>query len=141
MRTLVKVAAAAAVAVPLALALAGGASAPLSLSDAARSAPAYTVEQLVAVQRAHQAQQHPQWRTLTAEGRIGRLAMLAQRKLRALASGTAPTPGLAAFQGNLTQVRVPSGQGFVLQRQADCSISELMGTYTLSFTAPAIAVQ
>ncbi|MCE9658527.1 MAG: VCBS repeat-containing protein [Burkholderiales bacterium] len=144
MRTLFKAVAVAVVGVPLALAVAGSTFAPnaaQALADAALAAPAYTAEQRVALQRAHQAQQHPQWRTLTAEGRVGRLAMLAQRKVQALASGTSPTPGLAPFQGNLTQVRVASGQAFVLQRQADCSLSELTGSYTLSFTAPAINVQ
>ncbi len=142
MRTLFKVFAAATVVVgvPLAFAIAGGTSTAQLLADAARSAPDGSAEQLVALQRAHQAQQHPQWKTLSTQGRIERLALLAGRRMQALASGDPVQPGLAPFQGNLTQLRGPSGQAIVMQRQADCSLSYLVGSYTLSVTAPAIQV-
>jgi hypothetical protein len=40
--------------------------------------------------------------------------------------------GVAKFQGNLTAISAPSGQGLVLSRQPDCSLSLFTGTIALT---------
>jgi hypothetical protein len=42
--------------------------------------------------------------------------------------------GIAKFQGNLTAISAPSGQGLVLSREPDCSLSLFTGTVSLGST-------
>ena len=73
--------------------------------------------------------------TTSAEQR----AMSAARKFRSQApSDQAQVP--AAFQGNLTIARAPSGQAVALQRQADCSLTAFISTYGLNGVTPDIQV-
>jgi hypothetical protein len=44
--------------------------------------------------------------------------------------------GVAKFQGNLTAISAPSGQGLVLSREPDCSLSLFTGTVSLGSTSP-----
>jgi hypothetical protein len=43
--------------------------------------------------------------------------------------------GVAKFQGNLTAISAPSGQGLVLSREPDCSLSLFTGTVSLGSTS------
>ncbi|MFO1292348.1 MAG: VCBS repeat-containing protein [Rubrivivax sp.] len=102
------------------------------------------MERSLAAARARQAAAHPKWSELSVAARVDRLAMLAGRAVGALRKRVlqagAVTPPVADFQGNRTLISADSGQGFVLQRQADCSLRYLHGSYTVSFTNPAINV-
>lgn len=131
------------VAVPLALAGAD-ASAPGAIDAAARSAASYTVEQRIAVERARQARAHPKWRDLSFGARVERFTLFARRALNAarvrVLAAAGDAPATADFEGNRTLIRAEPGRAIALLRQPDCSLRYHQGTYTLSFTSPAIQV-
>jgi hypothetical protein len=133
----------AAFALPMALA-ASESAAPDTIELAARASPNFTAEQRLAMARAHQAREHPMWRELTPTERVARFAMFGRRLARsaiAAATGEGASPVAAPFQGNLTLIQGASGKTIALQRQADCSLSYLVGSYTLSLTSPTVEVQ
>ena len=102
----------------------------------------FTIAQQLAQQRAHQEAAHTPWRKLSWSKRIDRITELGKRTLRAMTAAVtaASEPGTASFEGNLTIVSAPPGQAVGLQRQGDCSLRLLTGTYTVSLTSPTIEV-
>jgi hypothetical protein len=119
-------------------ATAEGAAVPPS-SIAREGLAHYSEQQQVAQARARLAQLHPLWKNLTWSQRFARFAKLSKRLL-SYGTLASPNPVAANFQGNLTGVSGPIGGIFVLQRQSNCSLSLLTGTYTLSFTNPALQI-
>jgi Bacterial Ig-like domain (group 3)/FG-GAP-like repeat/FG-GAP repeat len=112
------------------------------LRAVAQQHPDFTLEQQMAVRKEIEAELHPQWRNLSTTARLARVSTLIRRLARRAASGAsgATTQANAAFEGNLTGITAPPGDALALQRQPNCSLSLLTGTYTLSFSAPSIHV-
>jgi hypothetical protein len=112
------------------------------LRAVAQQHPNFTLDQQLAVRKEIQTELHPQWRNLSPTARLARVSTLIRRLARRAAAGAsgATTQANAAFQGNLTGITAPPGDALALQRQPNCSLSLLTGTYTLSFSSPAIQV-
>lgn len=99
-------------------------------SSAAPAYPGLSISQHVANWQAFEANRHPQWQHLSPGQQLTRIANAALDLLPHLKAQSAAGPTTAPFQGNFTTIRV-STLGFALQRQSDCSLSLLTGTYSL----------
>jgi FG-GAP-like repeat len=95
----------------------------------------YTLEQHVAMVRAHQLAAHPFWKDLSWSARIAMATrFVAHRVHAALSTSTsASTQTPAAFQGNATIIS-GSGNSIALQRLADCSLTFYVGAVTYGVT-------
>jgi hypothetical protein len=102
----------------------------------------FTAAEPLAQQRARLEPAHTPWRKLSWSKRMDRIAELSKRSYRAMTAAVtaASEPGTASFEGNLTIVSGPAGQALGLQRQGDCSLTLLTGSYTVSLTSPTIEV-
>lgn len=102
----------------------------------------FTAGQQAAQVRVYREKRHAPWRNMTWSRRLERLVELGKRAVRAkiLRATAISEPGTAPFEGNLTVINGPEGQGILLQRQQDCSLKLLIGSYTVSLTSPTIEV-
>ncbi|MGH8220321.1 MAG: FG-GAP repeat domain-containing protein [Steroidobacteraceae bacterium] len=106
--------------------------APGSVAAAARAYPRFSLEQRVAIWQAYRASAQRSWKSLSWDQRMARIARAAGSLLLARkAHQELPAATAAPFQGNLTIVTVSPSDGFVLQRQANCSLSLITATFGL----------
>lgn len=105
----------------------------------------FTSAQQLEQLRVRQTYAHPAWKTLSWSERARRTAVFAKRVInrtaaKVFATAADPAPVAAGFQGNFTVISQGDSDGIVLQRQSDCSLTLLGGSYTISLTSPTFSI-
>lgn len=113
-----------------------------SAPPAATNTAVLTPEDLLVQRRAHQSRAHPLWRDLNWTQRVQRAGFFAGKLLQSALPPMqgALAPVAAGFQGNGTVIWRAGSDAIALRRQNNCSLTLLVGTYTLSTTNPTLTV-
>jgi len=117
-------------------------AARLSLAEIASRYPVGSPERAMAIRREVTSRRHPRWSDLTMSEIAARMETIAMHTLvrpRDVTPGGA-TQTIAPFLGDFTALSAPSGQGFFMIRQNDCSLTYNAGTFSRSLTNPGYTV-